>query len=90
MIKSFGILTNMTGLRPEALLLQGPDGTLYGTTAAGGGRRAWHSVQIAARMGRDSASSRLFTNSLEGGSPQVGLALSGITLYGTTYDGGTE
>jgi uncharacterized repeat protein (TIGR03803 family) len=35
-IKSFGILTNVTGFAPQSQLVQGPDGTLYGTTQEGG------------------------------------------------------
>jgi uncharacterized repeat protein (TIGR03803 family) len=36
-VKSFGILTNVTGFGPESQLVQGPDGTLYGTTSRGEG-----------------------------------------------------
>jgi len=36
-IKSFGVLTNITGWHPSAALAQAPDGTLYGTTYDGEG-----------------------------------------------------
>src|SRR5258708_28595104 len=34
-IKSFGILTNIAGFNPQSTLVQGPDGTLYGTATYG-------------------------------------------------------
>src|SRR5215471_7089079 len=34
-IKSFGILSKVSGLNPQSTLVQGPDGTLYGTTRRG-------------------------------------------------------
>src|ERR1035438_5940276 len=34
-LKSFGALTNGSGYSPQAPLVQGPDGTLYGTTGSG-------------------------------------------------------
>src|SRR5262245_42536111 len=36
-LKSFGILTNMTGMEPYSQLVQGADGTLYGTASSGAG-----------------------------------------------------
>ena len=36
-VKSFGILTNVTGFYPQSTLVQGPDGTLYGTARVGEG-----------------------------------------------------
>src|SRR5436309_22746 len=36
-IRSFGILTNVTGVAPRSTLVQGPDGTLYGTTSSAEG-----------------------------------------------------
>jgi uncharacterized repeat protein (TIGR03803 family) len=32
-LKSFGTLTNISGYNPRAQLVQGADGTLYGTTS---------------------------------------------------------
>jgi len=36
-IRSFGILTNVTGFNPTSELVKGPDGTLYGTASQGEG-----------------------------------------------------
>jgi hypothetical protein len=36
-LKSFGILINITGFNPQSTLVQGPDGTLYGTATYGAG-----------------------------------------------------
>src|SRR5215831_9763237 len=36
-IKSFGIFTNISGFNPQSTLVQGPDGTLYGTARNGEG-----------------------------------------------------
>jgi uncharacterized repeat protein (TIGR03803 family) len=36
-IKSFGAFTNITGFSPQSTLVQGPDGTLYGTASDGEG-----------------------------------------------------
>ncbi len=33
--KGFGIMFNVTGFNPQSQLVQGPDGTLYGTTYQG-------------------------------------------------------
>src|SRR5690348_747861 len=36
-LKSFGLLSNVTGIRPKGELVWGHGGTLYGTTSDGGG-----------------------------------------------------
>src|SRR6185503_11712091 len=36
-LRSFGVLTNVTGFNPQSTLVQGPDGTLYGTATYGEG-----------------------------------------------------
>jgi len=39
-LKSFGNLTNISGAMPDSQLVQGLDGTLYGTTSSGYGGAA--------------------------------------------------
>ena len=89
-LKSFGILTNVTGFYPESTLVQGPDGTLYGTARVGEGiiRGTVFKVQP------DGSEFRVlkwftYTNNLEGEDPVAALALSGSVLYGTTAYGGS-
>jgi len=85
------------GLEPEAPLVQGADGTLYGTTSFGG--KAGEGTVF--RINTDgtgcanlhsfsgiSSSSYPSTNS-GGAQPVAGLILSGNTLYGTAYSGGS-
>ena len=86
-IRDFGILTLVTGLNPEAPLVQGPDGTLYGTTAQGDGYGTVFRIQP---DGTGFAVLKYFTNSVEGRNPWTGLVLSGGTLYGTTESGGSS
>jgi uncharacterized repeat protein (TIGR03803 family) len=87
-LKSFGILTNVSGFYPNAPLVQGADGTLYGMASAGEG-----SVRgTVFRMqpdGNGFTVLKWFTNGLEGTGPYGGLALSGDTLYGATSQGGS-
>jgi len=88
-IKSFGILTNVSGVRPFAPLVQGPDGTLYGTTYEGEGDihgtvfKLWPD-------GSNFTVLKWFTNSVEGANPHAALTLSGNVLYGTTQNGGAS
>ena len=86
-LKSFGVLTNFSGFNPNAPLVQGPDGTLYGTTSAGEG----NINGTVFRVGPDGsgfAVLKWFTNVVEGAQPFSGLTLSGDMLYGTTSQGG--
>ena len=87
------------GADPEAALVQGGNGTLYGTTSSGGssGNGTVFSINTNATSfttlfsfsaGSTNASGVL-TNS-DGANPQAGLVLSGNTLYGTTTYGGTN
>ncbi len=86
-IKSFGVLTNVSGCHPRAPLLQGPDGTLYGTANEGQGPV----LGTVFKLNSDGTGFRVlkwFTNSVEGGLPNGGLVLAGSTLYGTASAGG--
>ncbi|MCS7337738.1 MAG: hypothetical protein NZ739_05800 [Verrucomicrobiae bacterium] len=87
-IKHFGILTNMTGLNPRGELVQGPDGTLYGTAGPEG---AMGGTLFKLRTdGSGFTVLKWFTNRLEGAEPNGGLALANGVLYGTTYSGGAS
>ncbi len=86
-IKNFGNLTRVTGSNPQASLVQGPDGTLYGTAGYADGYGTVYKIQP---DGRGFAVLKCFTNSGEGAQPFGGLVLSGGTLYGTTYYGGSS
>jgi uncharacterized repeat protein (TIGR03803 family) len=85
-IKNFGVLTNATGTSPRSELVQGPDGTLYGTAADGEVRGTVFKVNS---DGTGFTVLKWFTNSLDGANPSAGVTLSGSTLYGTTSDGGS-
>ena len=89
-LKSFGGATNgatdVSGIQPEAELVQGTDGTLYGTTALGGG----NAQGIVFKVQPDGSGFTVlkgFTNSADGARPYARLTLSGNTLYGTTVGG---
>ena len=76
------------GSKPLAgLVLSG--GTLYGTTSADGGtgQETVFKVNI---DGGGFATLHTFTGGNDGGNPKAGLILSGSTLYGTTFAGGTN
>ena len=88
MLKSFGSLTNITGFSPECQLVQGPDGTFYGTTSCAGDEHFAGTVFKIKPDGSGFAVLKWFTNSVEGKWPFAGLTLSGNTLYGTTGQGG--
>ena len=86
-LKSFGVLTNVTGFTPEASLIQDTNGMLYGTTSAGEGKVAGTVFKIQPD-GSGFTVIKRFTNSFEGANPYGALVLAGGTLYGTTYSGG--
>lgn len=88
-IHSFGTLSDVTGFHPTAPLVQGPDGTLYGTTSEGeynfgvGG-----TVFKIQPDGSGFVVLKHFTNYAEAWGPLGGLVLDGQTLYGTTEGNG--
>ncbi|MEI7729543.1 MAG: choice-of-anchor tandem repeat GloVer-containing protein, partial [Verrucomicrobiota bacterium] len=82
-LKNFDEPTNITGFFPHAQLVQGPDGTLYGTTSSGKDN-VQGTVFKMQPDGSGYAVLKWFTNSFDGANPVAGLTLSGGTLYGTT------
>jgi len=87
-LHNFGI-SNAPPENPGAPVVQGPDGTLYGTTAQGGINNdgTIYSIQT---NGTGLTVLKYFTNSPDGINPQAGLVLSGGTLFGTTVGGGSN
>ena len=76
------------GLSPEAALIQGGDGTLYGTTV-GGGTNGCGTVFKVSTNGSSFTLLHTFSNSPDGAYPYGGLMLaSDGALYGTTSSGG--
>lgn len=89
-IKSFGILTNVTGFNPQSTVVRGPDGTLYGSTPRGlsfFGPVAGTLFKVQSD-GSGFTPFKWFTNTLEGATPYAVLVLSSNVLYGTTLNGG--
>jgi hypothetical protein len=85
-LKSFGVLSNVTGFRARGELVWGHGGTLYGTTSDGEGN-VLGTVFKVQPDGSGFTVLKWFTNELEGYSPS-GLISSGNVLYGTTATGG--
>jgi uncharacterized repeat protein (TIGR03803 family) len=85
-LHSFG--TNVMGLYPNTLLVQGPDGALYGTTDDGGG----FNLGQVFKVNPDGSGYTVLKdfNGADGAKTEAGLVLSGTTLYGTTSEGGTN
>jgi uncharacterized repeat protein (TIGR03803 family) len=88
-LKSFGIFTNVSGLSPSSKLVQGGDGTLYGTATSGDGYIEGTIFKIQPD-GSGFAVLKRFTSPNEGRLPVADLSLSGGTLYGTTLFGGSS
>ncbi|NOS72057.1 MAG: hypothetical protein HOP33_19295 [Verrucomicrobia bacterium] len=84
---SFG--TNVMGLYPYAPLVQGADGSLYGTALEGG---KFNNLGQVFKVNPDGSGYTVLKdfNGAEGANPEAGLVLSGTTLYGTTREGGTN
>jgi uncharacterized repeat protein (TIGR03803 family) len=71
---------------PNGSLVQGPDGTLYGTASSG--TNGFGLVYKVQPNGTGLAVLKSFSGS-DGAGPAAGLILSGNTLYGTTEGGGS-
>jgi uncharacterized repeat protein (TIGR03803 family) len=91
-----GVLTSLysfsglaDGASPDAALVQGADGNLYGTTTEGGTSNAGSVFEFSTNGALASLYS--FTGGNDGGKPECALVQSsdGI-LYGTTESGGTN
>ena len=89
-LKHFGMFwPGVTGNGLTSQLVQGADGTLHGTAAYGEGN-VFGTVFKVHPDGSGFTVLKWFTNNLEGANPYAGLTLSGSTLYGTTYSGGSS
>ena len=83
----FSYLTD--GRNPEAGLVQGSDGNLYGTTELGGANGEGTVFRIS--PGGDYTNLYSFGNTTDGHLPQAGLVQgSDSNFYGMTYQGGTS
>ena len=71
----------------DTLVLSGS--TLYGTAAAAGSS-GWGTVFAVSTNGTGFRTLHSFAGGNDGASPHAGLILSGTTLYGTTYRGGSS
>ena len=71
-LKSFGILTNKAGTVLRSPLVLGEDGTLYGTTSAGGGIMRGAVFKMGTN-GTGFALLKQFTNLLDGAFPKSSL-----------------
>jgi uncharacterized repeat protein (TIGR03803 family) len=95
-ITGAGILSNVynfggssDGENPEAGLIQGSDGFLYGTTYGGGTGGAGTVFKVGATGGLTTL--HYFTGRADGGYPQAGIFQgSDSNYYGTTSGGGTS
>jgi len=78
------------GARPQAGLIEGTDGALYGTTSSGGS----NDFGTVFRLNRDGSAYTVlhrFTGGADGAHPYAGLiGASDGALYGTTTNGGTN
>jgi uncharacterized repeat protein (TIGR03803 family) len=91
--------TAVNGIYPYGGLVQGPDGSLYGTTSAGGNANAVCNGTLGCGVifkltstGHYSVLHTFqgaFANPPEGGGPVGRLLLANGRLYGTTYSGGS-
>jgi uncharacterized repeat protein (TIGR03803 family) len=77
------------GANPNAGLIQGTDGYLYGTAGSGGSNGFGTIFQISTNGAFTPLYS--FTNGIDGGNPFASLIQAGDGfLYGTTWDGGSN
>jgi len=79
-IKSLGTSPDVTGINPYCQLVQGPDGTIYGTASHGAGGVQGTVFKIQPN-GSGFTLLKSFTNSFEGANPYAGLTLTGSVLY---------
>lgn len=84
-------IINLDGYSPHATLMQGPNGTLYGTTTGGG----LYNNGVAFRLNTDGSGFKVLHNFFaavgDGGGPWAALILGQDgNLYGTTYYGGAN
>lgn len=86
-LKCFGVSSNFTSFYPDSTLIQGPDGTLYGTTFYGN-EVIPCTVYKLQPDGSGFSVLKFFTNSVDGRYPFGRLTLSNNVLYGTTDIGG--
>jgi uncharacterized repeat protein (TIGR03803 family) len=93
--QTFSVLDNLnsaantTGSTPEAPLIAGPDSMLYGTATSGGAS----ALGVVFKVQTDGAGFTViwnFSGGTNGSTPEAGLVLSGNTLYGTTFRGGSS
>jgi len=83
----YGFSGDEDGADPEAGLVQGPDGSFYGTTCGGGDDDAGTIFNVTTNGVLTTLYS--FTGGLDGGAPQAGLMLGADgNFYGTTSSGG--
>jgi uncharacterized repeat protein (TIGR03803 family) len=94
-LKNFNPNINATGQNPVGTLAQGPDGTFYGVTTAGGAGAAGAVFRVKTN-GTAFTIIKSFSlingatgTNADGATPEAGLVLSGSTLYGTTSAGGS-
>jgi uncharacterized repeat protein (TIGR03803 family) len=81
-------LASSTGCVPLAGLIQGLEGSLYGTTSEGGASNAGTIFRISTG-GTSLSNLYSFTGGADGGNPEGGLVqVSDGQLYGTTAEGG--
>jgi uncharacterized repeat protein (TIGR03803 family) len=79
---------NTDGQSPDGALVQGPDGSLYGTTYYGGSNN-YGAVFKLSTNGTGYTIIHHFSYGDDGGYPEAGLVWSGAgRLFGTTFNGG--
>jgi uncharacterized repeat protein (TIGR03803 family) len=81
---------NGDGAYPEAGLVMGANGILYGTTAAGGTNNDGTVFEINPSTGVETVLHSFTDANGDGAYPYAGLVDVGGNLYGTTEDGGTN
>jgi uncharacterized repeat protein (TIGR03803 family) len=93
---SFGSVQDTNGVplggaNPSAALVQGSDGSFYGTTQNGGTNGGWWGTVFKISPTGAYASLYSFTGGNDGGNPGAGLVQgSDGSFYGTTFGGGTN